>query len=161
MGSPSFKRRVFIIQYGRCTTPSSAINSSTPAWVEAAGLEGFRNWNIHGESKSRFVRFARAEGGIITDARFKVSDVLLQIRKMTRTLATIRDIFSFSAWKHGYAISFEIFIVCSGRWSSHNMGAKSRPSNFNIRIRPMQTKQLGYPAASWENRPPGPCGFPN
>jgi len=66
IGSPSFSRRVFIIQYGRCTTPSCAMNSSTPACVEAAGFAGLRNLNFHGDCRSNDVRCAKEEGGMIT-----------------------------------------------------------------------------------------------
>ena len=66
IGSPSSSRKLFIIQYGRFTHPSSAMNSRTPACVEAAGFWGLESLNIHGDSMSNAERFAKAEGGMMT-----------------------------------------------------------------------------------------------
>jgi hypothetical protein len=84
-GSPSFSLRVFIIyneqvnqrgietrdkrhtQCGKKTTPSSAMNSKTPACVLAAAFSGFLNWNIQGEGKFNVVSLARADGGMRTE----------------------------------------------------------------------------------------------
>jgi len=119
IGSPSLSLSVLIIQYGKWTTPSSAINSKTPACVDAAGFAGFRSWNIHGEARSRFVRFARAEGGRITiETLNQCYDVTF--RMMTRTFTTIRNIFPFSPRKHCHAVSFQILIIRLWIGTSHS-----------------------------------------
>ena len=127
MGSPSFSLRVFIIQYGRCTHPSSAMNSRTPACVEAAGLPGFRSLKTHGDSRSNCVRWASADGGRMTEG--SVSTLDSEWLRLRCTFATVRDIQPLAPRKHGHTVCLEILVVRSRvtpRWSETR--SKTSPS---------------------------------